>query len=774
METNRKIMFWLALCLCLGLKAQVESHLTYRRYTIQDGLPQMQTERLWQDSRGYIYIGTLSGFVRFDGRSFTPFLKGRRENIVGFAETGGQVRALGFRRQWIIGTGDEVTMQPIDPQGHWQLNNLNAGSLPNGYALLEDEQEQNRQLCRITDEGVFHPVMRGAALDRMTPDRHLYMDSLTGLRIPHGNIYAYQRRDSVLYAFGSDGIYRVNGHVLQRVMAASWTEASFGLTVRSLHSGDMVIADEHTVYLYDQAGIHQVMTGINLIRDVLVDRWDRLWVATYQGVYCFFNRNFTNHRLLDDNDIVRALATDGADRLYMGTLNGKVLAEDGGWKVVSDDPAQYYGTSAVTIGPRVFMPCHSDVACIDASGPATLRLPQDRYRFLTKDSRGRLVLVSQKCVVSAYDPDNGKIDTLSADIPYPWCAAFDAEGRLWAGGTMGVFCLKDGQVEKADYAQRLLVTTMVADSAGTIFFASADSLFIIRKGQIAGLNDQLPQLSGHEIRSLHLSPRGYLVVAAIDGLLVCRVDEDYRLSRTHFFNHLNGFTLLEPLMATMAETSDGTVWLPGVEEMTSFRPADLLAYDEEDTYVPPLPRWWQHWWVWVLGLLLFAVAVWATTRAIEKRRNRKRMIRLQRQKLERERQIESIRQKAIEEAESTKLAKDIVKMTEKPMDNRLTLRTVNGTVVVDVNDIAYFKADGNYSQMVAFHVQDMVFMGLGAIEKMLNPETFVRADRSTLVNIHNISLLLPKQNRCIFRSASGQEVEARLLKPAFKRLQELL
>ena len=96
METKRIFLLTLLIGLAVTLHAQMESYLTYRRYTTQDGLPQMQTERLWQDSRGYIYIGTLSGFVRFDGRSFTPFLKGRRENIVEFVETGGQVRALGF------------------------------------------------------------------------------------------------------------------------------------------------------------------------------------------------------------------------------------------------------------------------------------------------------------------------------------------------------------------------------------------------------------------------------------------------------------------------------------------------------------------------------------------------------------------------------------------------------------------------------------------------------------------------------------------------------
>ena len=79
---TRVRLMLLFLCLWTMATAQTESQLTFRRYTIQDGLPQMQAERLWQDSRGYIYIGTLSGFVRYDGRLLTPFLGGRREAIV--------------------------------------------------------------------------------------------------------------------------------------------------------------------------------------------------------------------------------------------------------------------------------------------------------------------------------------------------------------------------------------------------------------------------------------------------------------------------------------------------------------------------------------------------------------------------------------------------------------------------------------------------------------------------------------------------------------------
>ena len=281
-------------------------------------------------------------------------------------------------------------------------------------------------------------------------------------------------------------------------------------------------------------------------------------------------------------------------------------------------------------------------------------------------------------------------------------------------------------------------------------------------------------LNGHEVRSVHVSPRGYLVVAVVDGLFVCRIDKECRPSGMQFFDHQNGFTMTEPLKAVMAETGDGMVWLPGVEQMMSFRPAELLAMGEEDTYISPPLRWWQYWWVWLIGIVALMAAVWRATRWYEKRRARQRMIRLQREKLQREEQIEAIRQKAIEEVKASALAKDIVKMTENAPDERITLRTASGTIVADVKDIAYFKGDGNYSQIVTFHDTDTVLIGLGALTKMLSPETFVRADRSTLVNIHHVYRLLPKQRRCIFRSPAGQELETILLAPAFKRLQDLL
>ena len=288
---THKIFFLLALLGAAWLCCRADSQ-SYRRFTTLDGLPQMQTETVWQDSRGYIYVGTLSGFVRYDGLSLTPFLRGRRENIVGFQEVGGQVRAMGFVRQWSI-SGDEVTKVPIDPEGNWLLNNFNSTDLPAGYVLLEDKQEQNRRLCRLTAAGMRR-VLASPILDEMTPDRKMFLDSVQifvptpqGVyRLQEGqvavkiaektDVFAFVRTADGLFALAADGLYRVGGSGLSLASAHRFDAPDYGLFVRQNRQGQLVVADSHTIWLYDAGQWRQLATGFNMIKGLFVDRWNRL------------------------------------------------------------------------------------------------------------------------------------------------------------------------------------------------------------------------------------------------------------------------------------------------------------------------------------------------------------------------------------------------------------------------------------------------------------------------------------------------------------------
>ena len=661
----------ICLVLCFAALCQtaaagsVESSLSCRRFTTLDALPQMQTETVWQDSRGYIYVGTLSGFVRYDGVKMTPFLKGKRENIVAFQEVDGQVCALGFVRRWSV-EDKEARMSQIDPQGQLLLNNLNSTDLPQGYILLEDRQEQNRVLCRL-EAGGYSELQTSPLFDEMTPDRKLFLDQ-SGLYLPtpyglyllqdgqerilsgKDDVFSLCRSGDKLFALAADGIYRVQDDTLALVESCRFDSPDYGLSVRCDRHGDLYIADSHTIWLYDDGApvaIRQLASGFNLIKGVFIDKWNRLWAATYQGAYCFFHCDFVNHRLLDKNDIVRAVAVcDG--HLVCGTLNGSVLVDG---REISALDGNFYAPGAATIGDKVYMAGNGDVACIQGDSVHWLGLPHDRYRFVARAS-DKLIIGTGRTLFS-YDPASRQLDTLTAEIVRPWCVAEDGQGRLWVSGNPGLYCITGyGQEETVvrkvkNTPTSLVITALSSDGNGLVCYALGDALFVIRDGEERAMDEVQPFLSGHEIRSVHVSPQGCLVVAAIDGLLVARIDNRGRAANIHWFDAGNGFTSIEPLQGEMAEDEDGTVWLAGIEEMTSFRPEDVLADNQQSTIVESPRPWWQRWWSWVIAAVLLSFASWRAARRVEQRSARKKMAELEREKRQMELQLQAVRLKAI-------------------------------------------------------------------------------------------------------------------------------
>jgi hypothetical protein len=66
----RKLIFTLALFLCIGMRA---NDAAYLHYTIDQGLPSNEVYDVYEDSLGYIWFATDHGISRYDGYSFKNF-----------------------------------------------------------------------------------------------------------------------------------------------------------------------------------------------------------------------------------------------------------------------------------------------------------------------------------------------------------------------------------------------------------------------------------------------------------------------------------------------------------------------------------------------------------------------------------------------------------------------------------------------------------------------------------------------------------------------------
>lgn len=67
-----KVVFSTFMVLLLYLPVLSQEY-GYKHYTIKDGLPQSQVTALYQDNKGFLWIGTKMGLSRFDGHEFQNF-----------------------------------------------------------------------------------------------------------------------------------------------------------------------------------------------------------------------------------------------------------------------------------------------------------------------------------------------------------------------------------------------------------------------------------------------------------------------------------------------------------------------------------------------------------------------------------------------------------------------------------------------------------------------------------------------------------------------------
>ncbi|NNC91522.1 MAG: hypothetical protein HKN80_03410, partial [Acidimicrobiia bacterium] len=63
----------LGILACSFATPAMAQHYRMRHYTGDDGLPQVQALSVYQDSRGYVWVGTYGGLARYDGSGFRVF-----------------------------------------------------------------------------------------------------------------------------------------------------------------------------------------------------------------------------------------------------------------------------------------------------------------------------------------------------------------------------------------------------------------------------------------------------------------------------------------------------------------------------------------------------------------------------------------------------------------------------------------------------------------------------------------------------------------------------
>lgn len=496
-------------------------------------LPQERIEAILQTRDGYLWLGTKSGLVRFDGVRPTVFDRGNTP-------------ALHENR---------VVSLFEDPRG-----GLWVGTDGGGLARLEGGSFR----AFTTDEGLSQNYVRavvetpggdiwvgtgGGGLNRFRDGR---FERLPG--IP-GNVRALlvDRRGTLWIGTAGAGLIALDP--VRR-------------SLRAFGRGDGLPDDHVMAIAGDREGDVWIGTraGLTRVREGRLETWGTGRGLSHEAVRC----------LLEDRD----------GNLWIGTLGG-------GLNRMTDGHLTAFGTAEGLSDDQVFS-LHEDRegSLWIGTGKGLDRLKNSRVTWFGR--REGLSLEDVRTVSASRDGSvwaatdggglnrirGGRVDrvlTRRGGLPadYVLSALEAQDGTLWVATAGGVTALRDGGARTFSRADGLVEATVsaMAETRDGLIVADGAVVRVLRGGRFEPLWSAAPPPLKH-VYAMHPAPDGTVWLGTAAGLAEAR-DGRYRL-------YTRGDGLPHDTVHAIHEDADGTLWLAtrgGLARFRSGRAAAITAAD---------------------------------------------------------------------------------------------------------------------------------------------------------------------------------------------------
>ena len=439
--------------------------LNFRNIDSSDGLYQEQVTAIYQDSDGYVWLGSFSGVTRYNGyqleRKFTE--KGQLTNhinAIGGDEQGNLYFASAYDGLFLKqGESLKKIILGSDPLSNsvYSISKDNEGGIyfgtANGLFTLKEGKPERVDLRCNGDLGYITGVY-------FLDEKHFYLSTSIGFyyvesgqvsRIPFAGelksvfmFTAVEDGDGNIFVGSNDGLYRyTNGKLVKEQITAIshfgniavnavyyspydealWFGCELGLIRRS--------KTETRLYNTENGLLH------NTIRTIYVDRERNLWLGTNLGLSILRSSAFVSYT--KDSGLRSPSVSDlGEDS------KGRILGANGasGLCIIDKNIVRYPGEnegflSAVVFGVgetstnKIILGNKHDVSAWDGKSSKVLLAPVNTHSTLT-DSQGRVwVCSSQGVLLIEDDRISEPLKNLFPDNTSVYGMREDKNGRIW-------------------------------------------------------------------------------------------------------------------------------------------------------------------------------------------------------------------------------------------------------------------------------------------------------------------------------------------------------
>jgi signal transduction histidine kinase/ligand-binding sensor domain-containing protein len=562
----------------------------FDQWTADEGLPQNSVYEITQTRDGYLWLATMDGLVRFDGRRFTVFNKSNSPGIVnnryisvfedrhgdfwGGMEASGVVR---FRNGRFSSYGSE---RGLTKANNYTLFEDQAGRLIVSAAfpgLVQFAEEKfspyepdsadrgstgNGQIafgtCHIINgETCF---WRGRRISLQTSPSWNLSVLIKGAEDRSGTLWiAIPGHD--LYSFGADGsrkIYNELNGLPGRPLSLVQGREKISLLSKDT-AGAIWLTDLEE--MRSELVTRQAAGSFNMVTHAYEDREGSIWIGTMrEGLYRLRRQIIKTYSkaegLLQPN--VYPIHQDRQGRIVVGTTSGLFIFENDAFVPVKGSEGSY----------------------VEALGETR------DGKLLAGYFRGLVIYVS------ALEQDRlipvAQIGQNLSGVNYTFYTAED--GTLWVGGVAGLMRVEDGRTTMFTEKDGLAgtdVKVVIGDGAGGMWIGSYGGLTHYRDGKFTKWTEG-EGLQALTVRSLYLDGEGVLWIGSYDSGLARFKDGKF----THFttknglFND-GAFQILEDDNRNFWLSSNRGIYRVRKDELNEFADGKIgsiasVAYGKSD------------------------------------------------------------------------------------------------------------------------------------------------------------------------------------------------
>lgn len=446
-------------------------------WKMDDGLPQNVVTEIVQARKGYIWLGTQEGLVRFDGVQFTVYDKkntveikkdyiialfeDREENLWIGTYGGGLVR---FKNGKFT---SYTTKDGLSNDTIWKIFEDRKGNLWIGTSKGLSRFKNGKFTVYTTKDGLSNDFVRAIIEDR------------------NGNLWIGTYGGGLnLFKNGEFTTYTMEDGLSNNIIWSIYEDREGSLWIGTTSGLNRYRNGRFTIYT-KQDGLYD-----EYVLEVLEDRDGNLWIGTYGGgLNRFKNGKFTAFTTKEglSNDLTWSLIEDQEGSLWVGTFNGLNRLRDGNFTVYSTKEG--------------------------LSNDYVLSIYEDELNNFWIGTSGGGLNLFKDGEFTAYTMEEG----LSNNIV--WSITEDQEGTLWIGTNSGLNRLKDGRFTVFTTKDGLpdnQIWVIHEDKEGSLWVGTNNGLSQLRNGKFINYTRE-DGLSGNVIREIHKDREGNLWVASEEG-----------------------------------------------------------------------------------------------------------------------------------------------------------------------------------------------------------------------------------------------------------------